>query len=115
MVENRTGDASMKRTLLLHVGGVAADVARGFAAASRLVDAGVRADVQVVVNGAAIEGLKSVRSADIPESVLVKACAVALRSHHMEASQLAEGIDVVDSGVVYLATCELSGAKYIHI
>lgn len=101
--------------IILHVSASAQDVRRGIAAAERVADALSEASVEVVVNGDAITGLTQVRAEDIPDSIVVKACSIALHSHGMGAVDIPSNVDVVASGVVYIAQREFAGAHYIRV
>ncbi|AQP49224.1 hypothetical protein BW730_05530 [Tessaracoccus aquimaris] len=80
--------------------------------------------VEIVVQGAAVASLIAAHptAKRLVEAlrggtgdVTVLACANALRAHHIDPSDLAEGIDVVPAGIARLVTRQREGWSYVRI
>ncbi len=80
--------------------------------------------IEIVVQGAAVASLiaahptakrlvESIRSSTVDVAVL--ACANALRAHHVDPSDLAEGIDVVPAGIAHLVIRQRDGWSYVRV
>jgi intracellular sulfur oxidation DsrE/DsrF family protein len=102
--------------VILHASDDGSDVARGLALASDMLHDSDCADrVLLVVNHTAIEGIRALNGADIPEGLTVVACAKAMRTHGIPASALDPRISVVPSGIVFLAQQQRSHGWYIRL
>ncbi|MCI1902133.1 MAG: hypothetical protein LKI93_05325 [Bifidobacteriaceae bacterium] len=103
------------RTVVVHASNAASDVRKALTAAQRIRDAVEQVQPLVVVNGEAIEGLIDKEISELPEGVKLAACNNAMKAHGLAAKDLPLGTQIVGSGVVYIAQCELAGAHYIRI
>ncbi len=108
----------MAGLLVLHVRDDPSDVPRALAAAE-LVTTQEPMRVQIIVNGAAVNGLIAADNAskDIEPSdgVEIFACERALRGQHRTPEQLHEKVRTVPSAVIALASAQHEGAAYIRI
>lgn len=108
-------DADVK-TVVLHCSDAAEDVQRAVAAASTITtdDPSIRAEV--IVNGAALEGLRLASPPVEPGArVSVRACSMGLSKRGIPSSDLQTEVGLTDSAVVALSQAQFEGAAYLRI
>ncbi|MCH4209709.1 hypothetical protein [Bifidobacterium sp.] len=104
------------RPVLLHASDDGKDVARGLGLASGILsDPGCADCVLLVVNHNAVEGLHELDGADVPDGLTVVACAKALRTHGILPASLDPRIEVVPSGIVFIAQQQRDHGWYIRL
>lgn len=102
--------SAQPRRVVVHVSEDPADVERAVSTAASLREAFPDAEVRVIVNGAALEGLRA--GEPLPG---VEACAVGLGRRGIDAGSLRDGVKVIPSAAIALAEAQFDGAAYLRI
>lgn len=107
---------TLQRTVLLHVSGQPADVARAIGMAGILHGERPETRIRIIVNGPAIPGV-AVGAAPLPptEVATVEACEGGLRGHRIPVDQLQPGVITVPAATVALSDAQFDGAAYIRV
>lgn len=103
--------AEAKRTIVLHARDAAQDVAGAAGTADRLRTAFPGAEVRVIVNGAALDGVTG--SDPMPDGI--EACAYGMTQRGISAEDLAPGVRIVPSAAEAIAAAQWSGAAYLRM
>ncbi|WP_295012718.1 hypothetical protein [uncultured Microbacterium sp.] len=98
------------RRVVVHVSDDPTDLDRAVATAQSLREAFPGAEVRVIVNGAALDGLREGQA--LPG---VEACAIGLGRRGIDTASLGAGIEVIPSAAVALTEAQFEGAAYIRI
>lgn len=105
-----------KHRVLLHASDSPGDVPKALAAAKVIVDNLPEVQVEVIVNGAALDGTLSQAELLEPEPhVQVFACALGMSRRNLHVESLQTMVGIVDSAVVALTQEQLEGAAYVRI
>ena len=105
-----------QRTVLLHVSGQPADVARAIGMADILHGERPETLIRIIVNGPAIPGV-AIDAAPLPPTAVatVEACEGGLRGHRIPVGRLQSGVITVPAATVALSNAQFDGAAYIRV
>jgi intracellular sulfur oxidation DsrE/DsrF family protein len=103
------------RAVIIHVSDAPADLARATDNARLVAEQYPGARVRVIINGAALEGLRTADGISVPEGIEVGACAIGLGRRGIDASSLPVGVEVVPAAVPAIVAAQLEGAVYVRI
>lgn len=98
------------RRVVLHVSDDPVDIDRAVDTAHTLRETFPDANIRVIVNGPALEGLR--RGSPLPG---VQACAIGLQRRKIDPSDLREGVEIIPSAATALIEAQFDGAAYIRI
>jgi len=107
--------SSVPRDVVLHVSDAPADLARATDNARLIAEQYPGVRVRVIVNGAALEGLRVPDGVDVPPGVEVAACAIGLGRRGIDRAALPPGVEVVPAAVPAIVAAQLGGAVYVRI
>jgi len=111
-----TGTTPSRNEIVLHVSDTPEDVSRAIAASSALAQADPAAQVRIIVNGAALDGVtESAPPVTLDEGVTVEACQIGLRRRGIGEDSLRPGVSTLTSAVVSIAEAQRRGASYIRL
>ncbi|MBN9216224.1 MAG: hypothetical protein ABS62_04840 [Microbacterium sp. SCN 70-200] len=103
-------NADGSRRVVVHVSDDPGDLDRAVSTAQSLRDAFPDAEVRVIVNGPALDGL---REGQAPPGV--EACAIGLQRRGIDAASLRAVVEVIPSAATVLVEAQFEGAAYIRI
>lgn len=102
--------------VLLHASDDSKDVTRGVGLAAEILsDPGCADRVVLVVNHTAVKGLHALDGADVLKALTIVACARALRANGISPASLDPHIEVVPSGIVFIAQQQRKHGWYIRL
>lgn len=102
--------------LILHASDSPEDVRRALRLSGEIIeDPACASEIHIVVNHSAIPGILDVSQSQIPQGVTVHACATAMRGHRIGRQDVPACVDIVPSGIVFIAQQQSGDAWYIRL